>query len=310
MDLPSEDALRWVVRSYAEVRNALGTAAGACRLVQPDGEFFPDDFHHDGPSLKRLLDRMAGYALVGDHVELDIGLLDDEGDASCGAGSSCGCGVDSGAGERGGRIEASPGLYRVWLQAHEVGRAETLTTVFARAVGAVVLHESGAAVDQGSSEIAAVACGFGVLLLNGAAIWGKSCGGLRMKRATVLAVEQLAVAQALFTALHGIRTSAVRKHLGTTQRAAFDVAHDWAESNPMLVEALRDRPAVLESGVFELEPIRGPVGRWLYKRRLQRELRTVPEPHPRATMTEDQRRRLVEARALVDEVLGAADSRE
>ncbi|MGA2447367.1 MAG: hypothetical protein ABTD50_01685 [Polyangiaceae bacterium] len=309
MDLPPEGTLRSVVRSYAEVRNTLGAAAAPYRLVQPDSEFFPDEFRHDGPSLQRLLDRMASYAPIGDHVKLDIGLLDDEGDA-CGAGRSCGCGGDSGAGERSGRIEASPGAYRVWLQARDVTRAETLTTVFARAVGAVVLHESAAAADLGLSEVAAVACGFGVLLLNGAAIWGKSCGGLRMTRATVLGVEQLAIAQALFSALHGVRSSAVRRHLGTTQRTAFDVAHDWTESNPMLVEALRDRPAILESGGFELEPIRGPIGRWLYKRRLEQQLKTVPEPRPHAPMTEDQRRRIAEARALVDEVLGAADSRE
>jgi hypothetical protein len=79
----------------------------------------------------------------------------------------------------------------------------------------------------------------------------------------------------------------------------------WTESNPYVVESLRDRPAVLEGGLFTLEPVRGLLGRWLHKRKLDRELRS-PDAAPAAVapISDDRRRRLEEARALVDEVLG------
>ncbi len=92
-----------------------------------------------------------------------------------------------------------------------------------------------------------------------------------------------------------------RRHLETTQRAAFDVAHDWVESNPMLLEELRDRPQILEGGVFDVEPVRGVIGRWFHKRRLEREMRAVATAPPPIAMTDDKQRRLREARALVDE---------
>src|SRR5580693_5621667 len=44
MELPSDDSLRWIVGTYARVRSACGEALGAPALVQPTGEFFPDEF--------------------------------------------------------------------------------------------------------------------------------------------------------------------------------------------------------------------------------------------------------------------------
>jgi hypothetical protein len=323
MDLPPEETLRWVLRAYAEIRTALNRrggpaaaplelrpgAAGTPRLVQPDGEFFPDEFHHDMPSLERLLGRMAGYSPIGSGAALGVHLLEAEGEA-CESGGGCGCGSEEGAGERSGRVDPADEGYRVWIRPRDAGRAEVLTAVMARAIGAIVLHEAAAEIDDRRSEMAAVACGFGVLLVNGAAIWGKACGGLRMTRATALTVEELAVALALFGGLHGIRPSTTRRHLETTQRAAFDVAHDWVESNPMLLEELRDRPQILEGGVFDVEPVRGVIGRWFHKRRLEREMRAVATAPPPIAMTDDKQRRLREARALVDEVMGAVDSEE
>jgi hypothetical protein len=150
-------------------------------------------------------------------------------------------------------------------------------------------------------------CGFGVLLANGAAIWGKSCGGLRMVQATVLTVDELAVALAIFAAVHRRKASQAREHFGATQREAFDLAHDWVESNPMLIDMLRARPAMLEAGLFDMEPVRGALGRWLHKRRLERHARSEAAPSP-PPMTDERRRRLEEAKALVDEVLGEADA--
>jgi hypothetical protein len=184
-----------------------------------------------------------------------------------------------------------------------VGHSDLLTTSLARSLGGLVLHEAGIEVEAVTSEIAAAACGLGVLLANGAAVWGKSCGGLRMASATVGSIEETAVLLALFVAVHGRKASEARAHLGATQREAFDLAHAWVESNPMLVESLRDTPELLEGGAFEVEPVRGLVGRWLHKRKIDKEL-AAPAAAPVSSRTPEQERRFREAQALVDEVLG------
>ena len=152
-----------------------------------------------------------------------------------------------------------------------------------------------------ASEIAAVVCGFGVLLLNGSAVWAKACSGLRMAQATALPVEEMAVALALFVGVHGHKVSRVRRHLGTTQREALDVAHDWVDSNPLLMASLRDRPERIESGALDLEPVRGVLGQWLHKRKLEQALRAPPKSAASA-ITDERRRRLEEVSALLDEV--------
>jgi hypothetical protein len=262
--------------------------------VLPTAEFFPDEFRLDAPSVERLLRRMIGYSPVAD----DLGLLapDDGGAGGCG---SAACGTGGGARTLPSVQELEDG-YRVLVPAADVRNPDLLTTSLARAVGALVLAEVGEGGEAGEDEIAAVACGFGVLLANGAAVWAKSCGGLRMAQATSLSVEEVTVTLALFLAVHGLRAS--RSHLGATQREALDLATAWVESNPSLVEALRDRPASLEKGLFDLEPVRGLLGRWMHRRKLEKELAT-PAPAA-APLSDDKRRRLAEARALVDEVLG------
>jgi len=310
MDLPGDDALHWIVSTYAGLRARHGESIGDPVTVQPSAKFFPDEFRLDEESVDRLLRRMIHYAPVSDALTVTLGFTEsDEGGAGgCGAGA---CGSASTA-KRRSEIEECGDGYRVWIAAVDVPRAEALAAVMSRAMGALALHEAGEAGGARSSEIAAVACGFGVLLANGAAVWAKGCGGLRMSSATALSVEEVGVALALFTAVHSRRASDVRSHLGPTQRAAFDAALDWVDSNEDLVEALRDRPAMLESGAFALEPVRGPFGRWLHKRRARNEERrssaavppSVGSPKGETAMTDDRRRRLAEARALVDEVMG------
>jgi hypothetical protein len=303
MDLPSGDALSWIVRTVAHLRASCGEAIGAPPLVQPTGEFFPDEFHLDAPSVERLLRRMLAYAPLTDDLRIELAFFaPEEGHATGGCGSLA-CGTGGRAGHASAPLvqELDDG-YRVLVAANDVGNADVLTTSLARSVGALVLHEAGEEVEPGVDEIAAVACGFGVLLANGAAVWAKSCGGLRMTQATVLSVEETTVALALFVAVHGTKRSAARAHLGATQCEAFDLAEEWVESNPLLVETLRNHPGSLESGSFDLEPVRGLLGRWLHKRKLDRELRAHPAPAP-APLSDDKRRRLEEARALVDEVL-------
>jgi hypothetical protein len=304
MELPSDDALRWIVRTYAHQRATFGEAIGNPALVQPTGEFFPDAFQRDAPSVERLLRRMMSYAPLADDLGLELAFLEPDAASSGGCGSAA-CGTGGGAGARATVAEVEDG-YRVFIAVTDVANPDVLTTSLARSVGALVLHEAGEDCEDGAapeSEIAAVACGLGVLLTGGSAVWAKSCGGLRMAQATVLPVEEMAVALALFVAVHGVKHSAAQAQLGATQREAFDLALAWTESNPLLVEALRDRPEILASGLFQMEPVRGLLGRWLHKRKVDKELAS-PASSGAAPISDDKRRRLEEARALVDEVLG------
>jgi hypothetical protein len=301
MDLPSDDALRWIVSAYARLRARHADAFTGPALVQPTGAFFPDEFRLDAASVERLLRRLIGYSPVVDDVGIELAFIEPSEQAGGGCGSSA-CGPAGSSGARPTVQEVDDG-YRVFVATSDVPNPDLLTTSLARAVGALVLHEAGEDVDAGDDEIAGVACGFGVLLASGSSVWAKSCGGLRMAQATALSVEELTVALALFVGIHHVKVSEARAHLGATQREAFDLALAWVESNPLLLETLRDRPALLEKGVFDIEPVRGLVGRWLHKRKLDQELR-APVVSSRAPLTDEKRHRLEEARALVDEVLG------
>jgi hypothetical protein len=310
MDLPAEDTLRWIVQTYARLRAAHGEAIGSPDLVQPNGAFFPDEFRRDGASVERLLRRMIEHSPLADDLVVGIAFHEPSGEQGGGGGCgspACESGESHARGGIGGRVDEIPGGYVVHVAVADVAYPEVLAASLARSVGALVLHEGeddAAADSAASNEVAAIACGFGVLVANGAAVWAKSCGGLRMARATALSVEEAAVALGLFVAVVGRRSSEARAHLGTTQREALDVALAWVESNPLLVETLRDRPALLADGHVELEPVRGALSRWLHKRRMEKELRAAPPARPRAEPSSDRERRLAEARALVDEVLG------
>jgi hypothetical protein len=305
MDLPSDDVLRGIVRTYARLRADHGDSIGTPPLVQPTGEFFPDTFEGDAPSVARLLGRMLALAPVAHDLQVEVAFLapdESRGPGGCG---SLACGSPGAAPAQGRDVEDWGDGYRIFVSAADVPQPMLLATSLARSIGAIVLREAGEEpdeADEATAEIAAGVCGFGVVVLNGTAVWGKSCSGLRMAQATALSVEEAAVLLALFLGVHGLKVSQAREHLGATQREALDLATAWAESNPLLVEALRDRPTRLVAGAVAIEPLRGIVGRWLYKRRVEKELQAKPASPP--PMTESQRRRFDEARALVDEVLG------
>jgi hypothetical protein len=303
MDLPADRALRWIVGTYARLLAEHGAVLRASVLVQPTGKYFPDEFLADAPSVLQLLRRTMSYAPLAEDLGVELAFLAPEGDHAGGCGSLA-CGSGGGGGQLATVAELEEG-YRIFVAVNDVGNPDVLAASLARATGALVLHEAGEEdAEDAVAEIAAIACGLGVLVASGSSVWAKGCGGLRMAQATVLSVEEATVALALFCAVHGVKPSEARAHLGATQREAFDLAMAWTESNPYVVESLRDRPAVLEGGLFNLEPVRGLLGRWLHKRKLDRELHSPDAVPAAAPVSDDKRRRLEEARALVDEVLG------
>jgi hypothetical protein len=325
MDLPNDDALRRIVTSFAYLRAEHGKGIGDPALVQPTDEFFPDHFTADAAGVDRMLRRMLDYAPVSAELAVELEIFDPREEQGGGCGSAA-CGPRGGAGETSSRraLEELDEGYRVVVWATDVGTPELLGASLSKSIGALVLHEAGEPVVRPANvvrpgarsrrvqpgelpmtwteetEMAAIVAGFGVLLANGAAVWGKSCGGLRMAQATALPVEEIAVGLALFVAVHRQSEWPARKHLGLTQREAFALAYDWVACNPMLVESLRDRPDELAGGPVDLEPVRGILGQWLYKRRIESAMR-VPARRPGPSISDDRRRRIEEVAALLDE---------
>ena len=273
MDFPREESLRWIVSRYAGLQARHGDGIGAPELVQPTGEYFPDAFSPTGDGVARLVARLLEHSPVREGLDVRLRFVekDSEGEA-CGTGGcgTGGCGPSTTEGALRDRvIEAGDG-YFLELPVEVVGNPTVLTTTLARAAGTLVLLEAGEelAADEvgGMSELAAIASGLGVLVTSGAHVYGKSCGGARISRHTHLALEEAAVALALFAELHGVKTGAVKAHLETTQREAFGEAHDWVTSNPAIVTQLRTRPEMLEAGMFRIEETKGFFGKLMARR--------------------------------------------
>ena len=165
-----------------------------------------------------------------------------------------------GRGGRASNVTETDHGYVIDLNVADVGHATVLTTALARSIGEIVVHEAGEDIAPRAiavrAEIAAVASGFGVLLANGAYIYGKSCGGARVVQATRLSVEELTHLLALFARQHEMKPSHARAELDTTAREAFDLALAWVDSNREISVALREHPASIAAGYFKIQPIK------------------------------------------------------
>jgi hypothetical protein len=307
MELPNEEALRWLVSRYAAFLAAHGDAIGRPELVLPTGEFFPDEFTLDPPGVMRFARRVLGYAPVSEDMELGLGFLE-PGEAKhaggCGSGA-CDTGGGAAAGVVGGDIVETEAGYGITIGVRDTGNPVLLGTAVARAAGAIVLSEAGEE-DLGDehgakSELAASAVGLGVLLTGGAYVYGKSCGGVNVRRATHLSLEEHAAMLALFCRVNDHKPSTARAHLETTQKEAFDEAVRWVDSNPAIVEGLRMQPETLADGVFAIETTKGIFGRMFAKKGPRPD--EIAPPKKKAVRTEAEERRLQEAKALVEEAL-------
>jgi hypothetical protein len=306
----SEDKIRGIVAELAQLRADHGDAFASPALVEPNGEYFPDHFALDPDGIDALVRRMLTYAPLSGDLDVQLGFIEPDGEAEAAGGgcSSGGCSTPSRGGAGGakatsGAIETPDG-YAVLLHVQDVGDPTVLTTCVARSLGRIVLFETDCDVDvreEGPrAELAAIACGFGLLLLNGACVYKKGCGGMRRHQATFLDLDEIALGLALFVRTTNAKPGAVRRHLEVTQRESFDLALDWVDGQPSLVRTLTERPETLADGIFELEKKKGLFSR-LFSRKPADD-----EPTPSARRTErsvEEERRLAEARALVEEAL-------
>jgi hypothetical protein len=312
----SDDALRSIIAHLAHLRAGYGEVLAEAELIEPNGDYFPDDFTLDPEGIEALLRRMLTYAPLSDDLDVQLGFVEPEADAKAGGGG-CGtgaCGTGGGNVDlvRGGAVETQDG-YGVIVSTADVGDPIVLTSVMARAIGRIVLFEADEEIDPreeaATSELTAVACGFGLLLLSGACVYKKGCGGMRRHQSTHLGVEELAFALALFVRANGGHPrfprlpGVVRRHLEVTQKEAFDLALDWVDGHPNLLQAFKERPETLEDGVFEIEEKKGLLSR-LLSRSAKKPDDEVPEvPVSRRERSEEELRRIAEAKRLVDEAL-------
>jgi hypothetical protein len=347
MQLPGENTLRVIVQRYARLVETLGAELGTRPMVLPTSEFFPDIVAPNEQGMQRLVDRLRSHAGMQD-IPVRVQLLAEEG-PSGGCGGSCSesaesehrggthrrsgecCGGScSGSGEEEEieRLVEEDGGWRVVLRSTELGHEVALTTHLARTLARLFLIETlldGQALDppvEVTTDLAAVALGFGTLMLQGSYIYRKSCCGPSVAKATALGCADLAVAFSLFVARGGHSGRRAARHLDATQRALFQEAQSWIESNPRIVALLKERPAELVSGSFSMREARPWLARIFGRSRTRSgdltgdaalaELEALAERAQPVTrpgrVSRDSRHD--ELRALVDEALDATATAE
>ena len=304
----SDETLSSIVAHLAHLRAEYGEVLTDPELIEPTGEYFPDEFAVEPKAIERLLRRMMTYAPLAEDLDVQLAFLDPE--EAGGAGGGCGSGA-CGPGDnakmvlKGGAIETPRG-YAAVLSTSDVGEPKLLTASLARSMGRLVLFEADEEVDprvEGAlSELTAVGCGLGVILLSGAALYKKGCGGVRRHQGTFLGVEELALANALFVRATGQKPSRVKRHLEITQREAFDDALAWVDARPKLVAMMKSAPETLVDGVLPIEEKKGLFARLLSSSKSLEEEMPI-SARPAKVRSDAELRRLAETKALVEEAL-------
>lgn len=316
MPLPSEPRLRWMLRTCA--RLYAGGTEPVSGLVLPNGKYFPDDFDRTPAALERLLRRVQRHVGLDD-IDVRLAVAADPSATAAGGCSSGAC-APALPGKL-GRVRREGGAYSVAIVPGEASHATVLTTVLARALSHVFLLEAELYDEFDPLEaeqvldVAGVMLGLGVLLSNGAYIYSKGCGGVRVGSATLLPVDEIALALAIFCKLHHVPSRTAAHELDPTARAAFAEALSWADSNGAVVALVESDPAVIEADGYSLSQARGWLSRMLGVGRARGA--TVPDDAELERVTRDLRsraprddvkaRRLARLSKLVDEAFEAED---
>ena len=319
MELPSTEVRRALVTAYALVATRLGLLDAERPLVLPNGQFFPDVFSGDEPSVQRLLDRLLEHAGLAD-MAISARFWGQTEDASCGSGGcgSCAPAQPEPEAEAVERLTDAGEHWQVNVLPAEARDPVALSSALCRAIALAVLREADAPPTELELDFAvdltAVELGFGVLLLEGSHIYRKSCGGPAIARVTALGPTELSLAVALSAAVHEQPLRKVSKHLSATQQEAFAEAKVWADSNAALVLLLQQDPERVAAGEFELREPASWLGRWLGAKarraktpetattieELEAALKSAPAPRVPQKAPDP---KLEEIRRLVDEAL-------
>jgi hypothetical protein len=310
MDFPEAAQRRGIVERYARLLERCGREIGERPLVLPDSTFFPDRFTGDGHSAAALVERMMLHAGLSD-VPLSTRVVQDpEPESPHGGSCSSGCQMPAALAASVPRLLDDGEAWILNIPNYELAHPVVLTAMVARAIGHVFLVETlpaGARVEppvEVTADYAAVALGFGSLMLEGAYIYSKGCGGPQVASVTAAALGELALVYALFIEAGKHSARRALGALGTTQKAALSEAHAWAKSNAALVSALRADPASIARGAVELENAKP----WLFRvlRRSPAEELPKDPPAREAAPPRAADPKRDELRSLVDEALRAA----
>jgi hypothetical protein len=307
MALASPESLRHILAAMGELLSAHGASFRGRALVLPTSDFFPDAVDVSPEGVQTLLERTLQYSPLPSDVPVRV-VFAEAADASAG-GKSCSSGA---CGPEDAQllppVSETEDEYLIPVDVASVRSPTRLITALARGVGGVLLAYTDSAFEEvaAASEIAAVLSGFGVLLLSGSNIFMKGCSGVKVHRGTSLSVRELAAATAFAALLFDDSPSKIRKYLETTQNEAFVEALAFAQQNLELVQMLREAPELIATGNFSFARPRGLFETWLKPVATHASeagetagVRVAPKKR-----TEEQERRLAEARLLVEEALG------
>lgn len=243
MQLPPEARVVGLAASFANLCGRLRDECAEPKLVLPNGAFFPDAFDPSARGVQRLLTRMQAHAGMTD-VPIEVVVHDAETGTSEGGCSSGACAPRPSTAEL-QRLELEGDNWLLHLQRPEIGHAVGLTTLLARCLGGVLLEDvrrEGEPPLAGKSEwveLAAMRLGFGVLLLEGAYVYSKSCGGPQINTLTTLDVADLSVVLALYARAFDLPLRAAYSLLSTTQHSALVEAEALVRANAWLAEWVR-----------------------------------------------------------------------
>lgn len=362
MVLPSEEVFRSVIRNAAQLHHGLRAEIGRRPLVLPNGKFFPDKFTADELSVERLMRRIQEHAGMTD-VPIQTRILGGPGtkdkpagshscggdcggrgckdcDGSCHehksqAAPSCGSGCGSSCGVPEDVLGNEPRLVDLgdsWLvrvPVTELRNPLVLTTNLARMVGYVFLVETRSPAQpmpenaDKMADLVSTLLGLGGLLLGGAHIYSKSCGGPQIRRVTALGCDELAIATVLFATIHAHDLRPLAKELEVTQRAALSEAEQWLKERPLILQRLTSDPASLARGEIPTQvESEGFFSKLFGKRRRSGATADDPESSiaeleamldqspsvPRRAKAERSDRHADELRALVDEAFAEPGS--
>lgn len=298
-----------IVERVARVLASVGAELGERKLVLPNGDSFPDRFTPDAAGLSTLVACMLRHAGLDD-VPVTTRVVEDPSTEAAEGGCSSGCKVPAAASGTTPRLVDDGTGWTLNVPAAELRHPVVLTTMVARALGHVFLVEAlpaGARIEHPAdltADHAAVALGFGPLLLEGAYVYSKSCGGPQVAQVTHASLGELAFATALFIEMRGHSGRRALAELGATQQAALGESLDWARSNDVLIQRLSREPDRVAGGDYDLKEPRPWLLRFFGRKPREAALTVSAVLPPRVARETDPAH--AELRALVDEALGTA----
>jgi hypothetical protein len=305
MLLPDDDVSRSLVSAYATVRASFREDIGERPLVLANSEFFPDAFRGDQEGVQALVRRMQAHAGMLD-VPVHAKLTEAPAQTASGCGDSC-------APERSfdeARLVDEGDAWRLRLAPAELRHPVGLTTLVARSLSQVFLVETRRPDFRAQIppeilvDLLAVNLGFGALLMEGAYVYAKSCGGPSVVKLTALGLPELGLVTALSCALWPKSLGAARKVASTTQAATLATAEAWLRGNRELALQVQRAPELVERGAFRLSPPRERLFPWFGSRSKQNPADEFPALT--ATTPTSARRPAPDdgLKELVEEVLG------